>query len=86
MKIFKGTVLSSGKMKDTIKVQVTRVVKHPVYHKRYKQFKSYLVHDISGAALGDSVTFVAVKPISKMKKWATIVLKSKSKVETKKKK
>jgi small subunit ribosomal protein S17 len=85
MKIFKGVVLSSGKMKDTIKVQVSRVVKHPVYLKRYKKFKKYLVHDVSGAKTGDKVTFVAVKPISKMKKWATIVSEPKVKVSKKSK-
>lgn len=68
MKIFKGKVLSTETMK-TAKVSVERIVSHPVYKKRYKRIKKYLVHDEIGVEVGQTVCFVASKPYSKLKKW-----------------
>lgn len=68
MKIFTGVVISN-KMKDTAVVAVTRLVAHPVYKKRVKKTKKYLVHDIYGHEVGQAVQFVAGRPVSKLKKW-----------------
>jgi len=68
MKVFIGKVISTPTDK-TAKVAVTRVVVHPLYKKRLKKIRKYLVHDEIGAKVGDNVKFVATRPISKMKKW-----------------
>lgn len=71
MKIFTGQVISTN-IPKTAKVMVTRVVAHPVYKKRVKKTKKFLVHDEIGAEVGQNVRFVACAPLSKMKKWKII--------------
>lgn len=67
MKIFEGVVVSTG-MKNTVIVQVTRQVAHPLYKKLLKRSKRYKV-ETKGIAVnaGDLVKIVEVKPISKDK-------------------
>lgn len=71
MKVFTGKVIHT-KMAKTARVAVTRIVAHPVYKKRYRQVKQYLVHDDLGVQVGDRVKFVASKPYSKLKKWKIV--------------
>lgn len=68
MKTFKGRVVST-KQQKTATVAVTRIVVHPVYKKRYKRTKKYQVHDELGVKEGDTVTFSASRPYSKLKRW-----------------
>ena len=82
MKIFTGEVVAT-KTAKTAKVAVTRLVAHPVYGKRYKVVKNYLVHDEKGVKVGDRVKFVACRPHSKNKKWE--IIEEKKTNETKKK-
>lgn len=56
-------------MQKTATVVVSRVVLHPVYKKRVKKTKKYQVHNDIGAALNQTVRFVASKPFSKTKRW-----------------
>ncbi len=71
-KIVKGTV-TSDKMDKTIVVRVDTLKKHPKYFKRYLSSKKYKVHDPKNQfKIGDSVSFVSTKPISKDKKWKVI--------------
>lgn len=77
MKILTGKVIAL-KTNKTATVEVTRVVVHKLYGKRFKRSKKYQVHDEVGVNIGDSVRFVATKPISKLKKW-TIVTDTKKK-------
>ena len=60
----------SAKMKNTVSVEVTRVISHPVYKKRIKKHKIFLSHvsDVS-PKIGDVVKITATKPISKHKRW-----------------
>lgn len=70
---FRGTVVKTA-MKDTATVAVSRYVKHPKYKKYQVRTKKYLVHDPENTAkVGDQVTIVASRPISKLKRF---VLKS----------
>lgn len=71
MKIFTGKV-KSVKMQKTAVVVVNRVIKHPIYKKRIRRAKSYLVHDEFGVKVGQNVKFVASRPYSKLKKWKII--------------
>lgn len=66
---FRGTVVKTA-MKDTATVAVSRYVKHPKYKKYQTRTKKYLVHDPGNTAqIGDAVTIVACRPISKMKRF-----------------
>jgi len=69
IKTFTGIVVSD-KMDKTIVVKVERTKINPRYHKRYKVFKKYKVHDeMKKYRLGDKVDFVECRPISKGKRW-----------------
>lgn len=62
-----GTVVKAA-MKDTATVAVDRFVKIPKYKKFVTRTKKYLVHDEGNtAAVGDKVTIVACRPVSKRK-------------------
>jgi small subunit ribosomal protein S17 len=64
---FTGVVVKTA-MKDTATVEVSRYVKHPKYKKFQTKTKKYLVHDPGNTAqVGDKVTIVACRPISKLK-------------------
>lgn len=63
-------------MKDTIVVAVSGYEKHPKYKKFVKTRKKYKVHDAGNTAkMGESVTIVESKPISKHKHF-TLEVKS----------
>jgi len=66
---FEGQVVSAA-MKKTIVVRVEAMKMHPKYNKSYKVSRKYLVHDEKGAAkIGDEVSFVECRPLSKNKRW-----------------
>lgn len=67
---FRGVVVKTA-MKDTATVRVDRYVKHPKYKKYFTRSKKYLAHDPGNTvAVGDAVTIVATRPISKLKHFA----------------
>ncbi|HVM59081.1 MAG TPA: 30S ribosomal protein S17 [Candidatus Paceibacterota bacterium] len=67
---FTGVVVKTA-MKDTATVRVDRYVKHPKYKKYSVRSKKYLAHDPGNTAQGgDKVTIVAVRPLSKLKRFA----------------
>lgn len=86
MKVFIGQVVSK-KMEKTATVVIERVVIHPIYKKRFKRTKKYHVHDELGTNIGDTVSFSASKPYSKLKRWkiVEIVKGGKKQVKTVKK-
>ena len=63
-KIFTGTVVST-KMNKTISVAVEYVKSHPLYSKKMKQTKKFLVHNEKEVSEGDRVTIIESKPYSK---------------------
>ena len=68
-KTFVGSVIS-GKMEKTVVVVIERLKKHPLYGKYIKRRVKYMVHDEKGVAkLGDKVTIVETRPLSKRKRW-----------------
>ena len=71
-RILSGTVVSSNSNK-TITVDVVRRIKHKLYKKIIRQTKKYHAHDEKNEfSVGDSVTIIESKPISKLKKWKVI--------------
>ncbi len=63
-----GTIKSDKNINTAI-VDVVRFKVHPKYLKRIKVNKSYAVHNLLGAKLGDRVRIEETKPISKTKRW-----------------
>lgn len=65
----RGVVVKTA-MKDTATVAVDRYVKHPKYKKYQVRTKKFLVHDPGNSAkVGDKVTIIACRPISKLKRF-----------------
>ena len=71
-RILSGIVSSSNSDK-TITVSVTRRIKHKLYKKIIRQTKKYHVHDENNEFnVGDVVSIIESKPISKLKRWKVI--------------
>ena len=68
-RLLSGIVVSS-KSDKTIVVKVTRRVKHKLYKKIISRSKKYHVHDENNSfKIGDTVSIIETKPISKLKTW-----------------
>ena len=81
-KILKG-VVTSAKNNKTIVVEVTRKFKHPFYEKIIKRTKKYHAHDENNKfKIGDNVSIIESKPISKLKSWIVVDNISKGEMET----
>jgi small subunit ribosomal protein S17 len=64
-----GVVVSDA-MQETITVRVERRYKHTLYGKFVRSHKKYMAHDAENAAkVGDLVSIMACRPISKRKRW-----------------
>lgn len=60
----------SDKMNKTIVVMVERLVKHPQYKKYVKKRAKYKAHDEKNECrVGDTVSIVESRPLSREKKW-----------------
>ena len=71
-RILSGVVVSSNSNK-TIIVNVTRRIKHKLYKKIIRQTKKYHAHDEKNEFnVGDVVSIIETKPISKLKKWKVL--------------
>ena len=71
-RILSGVVISSNSNK-TIIVDVTRRIKHKLYKKIIRKTKKYHAHDENNEFnVGDNVSIIESKPISKLKKWKAI--------------
>lgn len=65
----RGTVVKKGST-QTIRIEVKVTKVHPIYKKRYSQVRHYLAHDEADSTkIGDVVTIVPCRPISKQKRW-----------------
>ncbi len=68
-RILSGKVVSSNSNK-TIVVNVVRRVRHKLYKKIINRSKKYHVHDENNKfKIGDNVSIIESKPISKLKTW-----------------
>tara|TARA_B100000963_G_C22508872_1_gene617333 strand:- start:203 stop:448 length:246 start_codon:yes stop_codon:yes gene_type:complete len=71
-RLLSGTVISSNSNK-TIVVKVSRRVKHKMYRKIITRSKNYHAHDENNQfKVGDKVSIIETKPISKLKTWTVI--------------
>lgn len=65
-RIITGKVVSD-KMMQTVVVEVTRLVAHPVYQKRMRKTNKFHAHNTMGAKIGNLVEITECRPISKTK-------------------
>lgn len=71
-KIKKGTVVSN-KMDKTVAVRVDETLRHPKYEKVIMRSKKYYAHDESNKLqLGEEVTIMETRPLSKLKCWRVV--------------
>jgi small subunit ribosomal protein S17 len=60
----------SDKPDKTVAVSVETLVRHPLYKKRVRRSKRFMVHDEHNEArLGDTVRIVETRPLSARKRW-----------------
>ena len=63
----------SAKTAKTIAVEITRVVKHPMYGKYMRRTTRLLAHDEAGEAReGDTVSISPCRPMSRRKSWRLV--------------
>lgn len=70
----KTGIITANKMEKTLVVKVDSYKNHPKYKKRYKVSKKFYAHvdDVTGFNVGDSVTIVETRPLSKLKRWKVV--------------
>ena len=73
-------VVSSNKMDKTITVAVKWKEKHPIYGKFVNKTKKYHAHDEKNDCnIGDTVTIMETRPLSKLKRWRLIQINERAK-------
>ncbi len=66
-------IVVNDNMDKTIKVEVHRRMRHPIYGKFIERRKYYLVHDPNNEAKkGDRVRIMESRPFSKRKTWRLV--------------
>ncbi|MDO8490276.1 MAG: 30S ribosomal protein S17 [bacterium] len=71
-RVFTGIVVSDA-MDKTIVVKVNRTKIHPRYQKRYTVSQKFMVHDEKNTHhVGEKVTFVEARPLSRHKRWRVL--------------
>jgi small subunit ribosomal protein S17 len=78
-KTITGVVTSVARDKS-IAVKVERKVKHPMYGKYVKTSKKFHAHDENNeCGIGDTVTIMETRPLSKTKRWRLVSINEKAK-------
>lgn len=78
-KVRQGVVVSAANDK-TIVVSVAERKSHPVYKKMMTTTKKFHAHDENNeAGVGDTVTIMETRPLSKMKRWRLVEINEKAK-------
>ncbi|GMR16947.1 MAG: 30S ribosomal protein S17 [Gammaproteobacteria bacterium] len=68
----------SNKMNKSITVLVERTVKHPRYGKFIKRSTKLMAHDETNECqIGDLVTIISCRPLSKSKNWTLVSVNEK---------
>lgn len=67
----------SAQMMATVVVSVDSFIRHPLYHKKIRKTRRFLSHNPNNQAkLGDWVTIEETRPISKLKRWVIVDIKT----------
>lgn len=71
-RVLQGVVVSD-KAEKTVIVRVDRRISHPVYKKTIHKSKKFAAHDEKEQfKIGDKVSIIESRPISKTKRWAVV--------------
>lgn len=70
-KVREGIVVSN-KMQKTVKVEVTTKERHKLYGKVVRRKKIFLAHADDSLSVGDKVTIMETRPLSKLKSWRVV--------------
>jgi small subunit ribosomal protein S17 len=63
-------LIVSDRADKTVTVSVEALVRHPMYKKRVRRSRKFMVHDERNEArLGDTVRIVETRPLSARKRW-----------------
>ncbi len=69
----------SDKMVKTVAVEIERLIKHPQYGKYVRRTTKLLAHDENSEShVGDLVTIVPCRPLSKRKSWRLLEIVKKA--------
>jgi small subunit ribosomal protein S17 len=72
-------IVTSDKADKTITITVTSRETHPIYGKQYTVSRKYAAHDENNEAhVGDKVTIVETRPVSKRKAFSLVRIDEKS--------
>ena len=72
-------IVTSDKMAKTRRVEIARMVKHPLYGKYVRQRTVCFVHDENDDShAGDKVEIIESRPTSKKKRWQLVQVLEKS--------
>lgn len=78
-KMVRSGVVVSNKADKTVVVKVERKFQHPIYKRTVKASKKYMAHDETNACqIGDVVSIVETRPLSKRKRWMVLEVLEKS--------
>ena len=73
-------VVVSNKMDKSIVVAVARKEKHPIYGKFVKKTTKFVAHDEKNeCSIGDKVSIMETRPLSKTKNWRLVEIVEKVK-------
>lgn len=73
-------VVVSDKMEKSIVVAVKRKEKHPIYGKFINKTSKFVAHDEKNdCGIGDSVTIMETRPLSKRKRWRLVEILERAK-------
>ena len=73
-----GTVVSN-KMQTTIVVSIQELVQHKLYKKSVKRTVKFMAHDENQEAkVGDKVSIMETRPLSKHKRWRLVKIVEKA--------
>jgi small subunit ribosomal protein S17 len=78
-KVREGTVVSDL-MDKTVVVEVSRLVRHPLYKRVIRRTARCKAHDTENAcSVGDRVRIMESRPLSKTKRWRVVSILEKAK-------
>jgi small subunit ribosomal protein S17 len=73
-------IVISDKMDKTVVVEVRTRVRHPLYGKIMNQSSKLKVHDENNeCGIGDTVSVMETRPLSKTKRWRVVEIVEKAK-------
>ena len=73
-------VVTSDKRDKTITVSIASRETHPLYRKQYTKTRKYTAHDEKNeAGIGDRVSIMETRPLSKDKRWRLVEIVEKAK-------